>query len=221
MIKIMKLLSIGFNSSLFKLCLKHTTFLANDRQFVKYLSMESVNYDQDSNSWFVIICKSCLFILLTIWTYHLLLDTRPWIFIDGVNLLFHEAGHLIFIFGGQFLSFLGGTITQLGIPFLIGIYFWINKKYFELYFCLFWFGDNLINVSTYIKDAQSQTLDLVGGQVHDWNAILTGLHLLSWDQTIGSTFYFLGLLCLITSIILMLTSIVISVINKLLLNLDE
>ena len=37
-------------------------------------------------------------------------------FLDGVNLAFHEAGHLFFAFFGQTLQFLGGTLGQLLFP---------------------------------------------------------------------------------------------------------
>jgi len=34
--------------------------------------------------------------------------------LDGANLIFHEAGHVIFAFFGEFLQFLGGSITERG-----------------------------------------------------------------------------------------------------------
>jgi hypothetical protein len=177
--------------------------------------MASISISQNQDSWITIIGKVGIFILLIVWTQNLLSQERPWIFLDGVNLLFHEAGHVLFIFGGEFLSFLGGTIAQLSIPCLIGIYFLIKKQFFELFFSLFWLGDNLINVSLYIKDARSQTLELVGGGIHDWNTILSQLNLLSSDQIIGSVVSIIGNLCLIISLLLIFLSIAISILKKL------
>ena len=37
-------------------------------------------------------------------------------FLDGINLLFHEAGHVFFGFMGQTVHFLGGTFGQLFFP---------------------------------------------------------------------------------------------------------
>ncbi len=37
-------------------------------------------------------------------------------FLHGVNLVFHEAGHLIFGFFGQFVGVLGGSLNQVLIP---------------------------------------------------------------------------------------------------------
>ncbi|MBN4080005.1 hypothetical protein JYT60_02085, partial [bacterium AH-315-C08] len=40
-------------------------------------------------------------------------------FIHSVNLVFHEAGHVLFsIFGNQTLTILGGSLNQLLIPFI-------------------------------------------------------------------------------------------------------
>ncbi len=173
------------------------------------------SYDQTNILWIDIIGKIFLFILVSYWTYILLSRSNPWIFMDGVNLLIHESGHLIFSFAGELIMLIAGSATQIFIPILFGIYFLKNKKYFESLFCLFWFGDNLINVSIYIKDAQSMTLDLVGGGTHDWNAILSKLNILSVNQTIGSIFYFLGLISLLISVLLMFVIIGGMILNKL------
>ena len=45
-------------------------------------------------------------------------------FIHTVNLVFHEAGHVIFaIFGNRTLTILGGSLNQLLIPFIVLITF--------------------------------------------------------------------------------------------------
>jgi len=44
-------------------------------------------------------------------------------FIDGVNLLFHEAGHLFLGFFGRTVHFLGGTIGQLFFPVACAVHF--------------------------------------------------------------------------------------------------
>lgn len=165
------------------------------------------------DKWITVCGRALVFILLISWTQILLNQSQPWIFIDGVNLLVHEAGHIIFLVGGQFSSFLGGTILQATVPSLIGCYFLLKKKIFELFFCIFWLGDNFINISVYIKDARTQTLELVGGGVHDWNTILSHLQILQYDQLIGSIIYFFGLGCIIGSIVYIFLSLVFSIIS--------
>ncbi|PYM31744.1 MAG: zinc ribbon domain-containing protein, partial [Candidatus Rokuibacteriota bacterium] len=37
-------------------------------------------------------------------------------FLHGVNLIFHEAGHVIFGFLGEFIAVAGGSLNQVLIP---------------------------------------------------------------------------------------------------------
>ncbi len=137
------------------------------------------------------------------WCYWLLFPRgNPWIFLDGVNLIFHEAGHVIFMILGQFMMVLGGSLTQCLIPTLIGVYFIVKKQWYSANFCLFWLGDNLINVSVYIKDARSMILPLLGGDTsgHDWHWLLNTLNLLEYDQQIGGFVWGCGALGVLTSI---------------------
>jgi hypothetical protein len=146
--------------------------------------------------------KLLLLLLIGYWSYYLLTVPMPWIFIDGVNLLFHEAGHILFSLFGQFLYVLGGSLTQILIPLGIGMYFLCTRQFLAATFGLFWLGDNFINVSVYIKDSRAMILPLIGGDTsgHDWHWLLTTLHLLPYDQQIGGVVWLLGALCLLTSI---------------------
>jgi len=56
----------------------------------------------------------------------------------------------------------------------------------------FWFGENLIQVSHYIKDAPYKHLRLIAsGLIHDWNWLLSDN--LDSAQTIGATVWGLGI----------------------------
>jgi hypothetical protein len=140
--------------------------------------------------------------LLLYWSYYLLFSPQPWIFLDGVNLIFHEAGHWLFFIFGQFMSVLGGSLLQCLIPLGIGVYFLLTRQLFSFAFCLFWLGDNLINVSVYIRDATSMVLPLLGGDgvIHDWNWILSSLNLLSYDQPLGGFIWRCGVLCVLAGL---------------------
>jgi len=93
-------------------------------------------------------------------------------FLDGVNLAFHEAGHLFLGFGGQTLHFLGGTLGQLFFPAALAFHFRRRGDAFAAALCGLWLGESGMNVAVYLGDARAQALPLVGGHVHDWNWLL-------------------------------------------------
>jgi hypothetical protein len=124
-------------------------------------------------------------------------------FLDRVDLVFHEAGHVIFGFFGEFIGVLGGTIMQVLIPAILVGYFFIHRQPYSATVTLFWVAQSLFNVSVYVKDARTRVLPLLGDDIsaHDWHNILGRLHLLNWDQVIGNLVYTLGLFALAASIL--------------------
>jgi len=106
-------------------------------------------------------------------------------FIDGVNLAFHEAGHLFLGFAGETLHFLGGTIGQLFFPAVLAIRFAKRGESFEAGVCTLWLGESLMNVAVYMGDARAQALPLVGGHVHDWGWLLARAGLLEQCESLG------------------------------------
>lgn len=120
-------------------------------------------------------------------------------FIDGVNLLFHEAGHVLFGVFGPVPGIWGGTLLQLLIPGGIGAGFLGKRDQFSASVCFFWMGQNLISVSSYIKDARAQVLPHVGGEIHDWAFILARARLLDYDQIIGTMVWATGLIAMVTA----------------------
>lgn len=133
---------------------------------------------------------------LVVSCYFLYCATTPasWHYIDFINLIFHEAGHSIFFFLGTFVQVLMGSGLQILLPLLIALYFWYTNERFGSGFALMWAGQNLVNVSVYAGDAFAMQLPLLGGDavVHDWNYILSTLHLLSSVHTVALTLYVLG-----------------------------
>lgn len=49
------------------------------------------------------------------------------IFLDHVNLVFHEAGHPIFGMFGSTLGLYGGTLGQLTLPVVVWMAFWRQR----------------------------------------------------------------------------------------------
>jgi hypothetical protein len=127
-------------------------------------------------------------------------------FLDRVDLVSHEAGHLLFSWFGEFLTVIGGTIGQLFVPAAFTAYFFLRRELTSATVTLFWAGQNFLNISVYVKDAQAMALPLVsigGGEdaIHDWNYLLSAFGLLRYDQTIGSLVHALGLLVMIASVL--------------------
>ena len=123
------------------------------------------------------------------------------LFLDHVNLVFHEFGHIFFgLFGGM-IGIWGGTLMQLGVPLGILGYFFMKREAAGVFFCAFWFGENMLNIAVYVHDARTLALPLVGGGEHDWNIILGKLHMLRHDRYIAAVLKALGWLIMLASIV--------------------
>ena len=111
-------------------------------------------------------------------------------FMHNINLVFHEAGHIIFSPFGKFISTLGGSLSQLLMPTIVAVAFLLkNRDAFGASIGLWWIGQNCMDLAPYINDARSLTLPLLGGvtgqdvaDYHDWEYILRQLHLLEYDH---------------------------------------
>lgn len=127
-------------------------------------------------------------------------------FIHLPNLVFHEAGHLIFSPLGQFMTVLGGSLMQVLIPVVAAIAFIRQEQAFGAAICVWWAGQNLVDLAPYIADARALQLVLLGGRTgaevegHDWEFILTRLRLVHRDHVIGRVAHALGMLTMIVSL---------------------
>jgi hypothetical protein len=121
-------------------------------------------------------------------------DPYQWHLIDGVNLLIHEAGHIIFRPFGEFMMIAGGSLFQVIMPALFVGYFWYHEKYYSAAMVLFWVGESVLNVSVYAGDSLALQLPLLGGEdtVHDWNYMLSASNLLQSTKTIAGVIRALG-----------------------------
>ena len=114
-------------------------------------------------------------------------------FLDGINLIFHEAGHPVFgILGWETLAILGGTLMQVLVPLLLAGSFWFKRQPLGVALCGQWAGQNLLNIARYMADARAQLLPLVGGGEHDWGILLMQWDLLRKDQILASRIAALG-----------------------------
>jgi hypothetical protein len=124
------------------------------------------------------------------WGVLVAMGRASWGFVDLVNLVFHEAGHVFFALGGQFLGVLGGSLSQVLVPAACaGAFLWQGEA-FGAALCAIWTGQSLVGVSTYMADARARVLPLLGGEdakfAHDWHYLLGRLGLLEWDRALGA-----------------------------------
>lgn len=150
---------------------------------------------------YIVVITLCIY-----WTKSLLNDDFPWIFLSTPDLIFHEAGHWVFRLFGETLGIWGGTLMQCLIPITVLGAFIYKKDCFGISYSVFWLGENLVNISKYISDAQIQALPLLGGDnvIHDWNWLLTRYHLLQSDITIGNNVFIAAKFLIILSIAAMI-----------------
>jgi hypothetical protein len=129
-------------------------------------------------------------------------------FLHLPDLIFHEAGHVIFAPFGRFMSALGGSLLQFLIPVIAAVAF-LKKDEPEVFgaaICAWWAGQNLVDLAPYIADARSLRLVLLGGRTgaevegHDWEYLLTQLGLLHHDQALGRAAHAGGVLLMIGSL---------------------
>jgi hypothetical protein len=122
-------------------------------------------------------------------------------FIHSINLVFHEAGHVLFaIFGNQTLTILGGSLNQLLIPLIILITFFYKRDTAGTGFALFWFFGNFLDVGIYMADGRYLKLPLIGGlgmEAHDWRNLFNHFDLWSVDQLLSQIVFYSGWLGII------------------------
>ena len=129
-------------------------------------------------------------------------------FMHLVNLPFHEAGHVVFKVFGQFMMMLGGSLTQLLVPFIcLAAFLLKTKDTFAASVSLWWLGQSLIDLAPYINDARKLQLMLLGGvtgqeveDFHDWEFILRKLGLLEYDHLLARTAHLFGALFILCAL---------------------
>jgi hypothetical protein len=148
---------------------------------------------------------------LAIWSWQLIgMDYRSGemgeSFIHRPILVFHEAGHILFMPLGHWMMVLGGTLGQLLMPaILAGALLFKNRDPFGAAVGLWFFGVSLLDVAPYMFDALQPQLMLLSGQVgeaggHDWIYLFSSLGLLPKAQLIGGLTHKLGALVVLLAL---------------------
>lgn len=120
----------------------------------------------------------------------------PFGFLHGSLLIFHEAGHMLFMPFGEFTMVLGGSLFQLMVPAFFVAYFGRRRDWYAAAFAGLYLAASFADVSVYIADARAGDLPLLGGERsnHDWTFLLIELELLDRDTLIGSYVMDVGML---------------------------
>lgn len=128
-------------------------------------------------------------------------------FINLINLPFHEAGHIFFSPLGSFLQYLGGTLVQWLIPFIVFSAFLFKGNPFAASVGLWWLGESFMDIAPYMNDARAGRLMLLGGVtgsevegIHDWEVILTRLNWLQYDHLIARISFSIGVILMILAL---------------------
>ncbi len=128
-------------------------------------------------------------------------------FMHNINLVFHEAGHVVFIPLGSFMATLGGSLGQLLMPLIVmGAFLIKNRDAFGASIGLWWFSQSLMDLAPYINDARAGQMLLLGGVTgsdrpgyHDWSNILGNLNLLHYDHGIAGFVNAIGIILMLLS----------------------
>jgi len=121
-------------------------------------------------------------------------------FLHNADLVFHEAGHIIFRIFGEFMGVLGGSLAQLLMPLIVLMVFLLKTRdTFGAAVGLWWLGQNFIDLAPYINDARAGNLLLLGGvtgqdapDYHDWQNLLSRLNLLPYDHVLAGFVHYFG-----------------------------
>ena len=116
---------------------------------------------------------------------HAAASRSGFLILDHANLIIHEAGHFFFSYYGYTIMILGGTLGELLVPLLCGIYFFWHRQTSGVAFSSFWFFENFLYIGVYMADARAGNLPLVGSEVSDWEILFTKWGVLGRDVVIG------------------------------------
>jgi hypothetical protein len=131
-------------------------------------------------------------------------------FMHLIVLPIHEAGHLLFIPFGRFMTVLGGSLFQVLLPLVLMASFMFGfggsrRDNFAASLMLWWAAASIIDVAPYIWDAFDPKMMLLGGKTgaesdgHDWQNILGDLGLIKRAHLIAGMAHMLGLVVMLAA----------------------
>ncbi|HEX2167515.1 MAG TPA: hypothetical protein VHG09_09825 [Longimicrobiales bacterium] len=124
-------------------------------------------------------------IVFAVWVWRYMREPGP--LLHGSLLIFHEAGHVLFMPFGEFTMVLGGSLFQLMVPAFFVAYFARKRDWYAAAFAALYLAASFADVAVYIADARAGELPLLGGERsnHDWTFLLIEMERLDQDTTIA------------------------------------
>lgn len=156
--------------------------------------------------WARVVTLACF----ALWSFYFISAGVDWekiggSFLHNPNLAFHEFGHIFFRPFGRFMTILGGSLFQVLMPLGLMLVFMIKQRdNFAASIMLWWSGQNFIDVSPYIDDAQYRMLPLVGGggeESHDWGNLLTMMNALEKTHKVAHASFNIGALMILVALV--------------------
>jgi hypothetical protein len=139
----------------------------------------------------------CFYTLFLLYAFT---NRTGFLILDYVNLIIHEGGHFFFSWFGHTIMILGGTLGELLVPLLCALYFFWQRETTGFAFCSLWLFENFPYIGTYMADARTGALPLVGSGDSDWEILFSQWGLLAQDQKIGATMHTLGYLGMLATV---------------------
>ena len=108
------------------------------------------------------------------------------------------------------MTSLGGSLAQVLMPLIcLAVFLIKTRDAFAASFCLWWTGENFMDLAPYIDDARRLTLPLVGGNTgrtspygfHDWEFILNESGLIRYDHTLAKASFTIGCILMLCAFI--------------------
>ena len=128
--------------------------------------------------------------------------------VDGINLLIHEAGRLVFSplarvsTGGETLAVLAGPLLQIAVPLYITYRLWRRGESTPAAVSALWSAESLMYAAESMADANRLPLPVIGDHSNDWRLLLDragalesaeqialALHLLASAAAVAATWW--------------------------------
>jgi len=141
----------------------------------------------------------CVYAAWLVFFYH-----YHWV--DGINLLIHEVGHLVFSplarisAGGETLAVLAGPALQLAVPLYITFRLWRRGEAIPAAVSALWSAESLMYTAAYLGDANRLALPLIGGHRNDWRFLLDRVGALESAEQIGLALHLLASIAAVAAV---------------------
>lgn len=145
-----------------------------------------------------------LVLVLGFLTAHLLIRGNGTPLVHALNTAIHRLGHAMSGWAGESGHLLGGTVLQLLIPAgLAALLRWKLDQPLATLACVWWLGDNLVHIGSYLGDAIHRGAP-IAGDVHAWEYLMRRWDLAAHAERMGQILHWSGVALMIATLALLL-----------------